>query len=431
MDKFVAFDEVRGRVSCALAGQEIPERVERLYVVRNVQGKVRLLASCSVEANETCAAALRILAGKVGEAIGAYGESSPELGILYVHDDMLNSLREGAQPVEGVDKAYWAERLVTGSDWWTVTQGAGKRKAERLTLFSIKGGVGRSTTMAVLARHLAGKGERVLVVDLDLESPGISSAMLGQNEQPDFGIVDWFVEDTVGQSDRVVESMLAEPAWARTLEGDVAVAPAHGARPGEYLAKLGRACFNPFDRPWTKRLNRLLDSLENRFDATVTLLESRSGLHDIAAVTVTDIGANALLFATESESSWIDYHILFRHWRDRGLATRIRERLWIVSALTPLQDEIQYLEDFRQHAWSLFNDNLYDDASDGDEVGDEFSFDLNNEEAPHHPFPIYWNSGLAAGASLRDIDRHTVIESYGAFLKRFDQLGMAKLSGAK
>ena len=52
------------------------------------------------------------------------------------------------------------------------------RDTNRFTLYSVKGGVGRTTTAAVLAWQLAHNGQRVLVVDLDLESPGLSSAML-------------------------------------------------------------------------------------------------------------------------------------------------------------------------------------------------------------------------------------------------------------
>ena len=421
-DEFVTFDEVRARVASALAGQEIPGRIDRLYIVRNVRGKVRLVASRPVEDEEGCAAALRRLADKAARAAGAYGVSGPERGVLYVHDETMTSLAQGAQPVEGLERVFWAERLVSGEDWWTVRETAGPRKSRRIALYSVKGGVGRSTTAAVLTRHLAGKGHRVLTVDLDLESPGISSAMLAKGERPDFGIADWFVEDAVGQGDRIVERMTAEPAWARTLEGAARAVPAHGAEPGEYLAKLGRLYLDSPERSWAERLERLLCSLESRFEPTVVLLESRGGLHDIAAAAVTELDPeDVLLFATDSESCWTDYGILFRHWRDRGLAPRIRERLQIVSALTPPKDDIRYLDGFRQGAHDIFGDNIYDEAGAGDAPGGVFSFDLYSDNAPHAPFPIYWNEGLAAGASLRDLDRQAVAEAYARFLACFDE----------
>ena len=130
--------------------------------------------------------------------------------MLFVSPSLLASLETAAQEVRpGV---YLADRLVTGGNWWTVRDPGTDPHVRRCTLFSVKGGVGRSTTAAVLAWHLARNGERVMVVDLDLESPGLSSAMLSARERPAFGITDWFVEDLVGQGDHVIREMAATPA---------------------------------------------------------------------------------------------------------------------------------------------------------------------------------------------------------------------------
>ena len=142
-----------------------------------------------------------------------------------------------------------------------------------------------------------------MVVDLDLESPGLSSAMLEFSTQPEYGVTDWFVEDLVGQSDQVIPSMVGAPQWAQNLDGDVRVVPAHGRDPGEYLPKLGRV-FMDAGENWTIRLERMLSRLEGEYAPTVILLESRSGLNDIAASAVTDLGAHVFLFLTDSESNW-------------------------------------------------------------------------------------------------------------------------------
>ncbi len=49
-----------------------------------------------------------------------------------------------------------------------------KPKASFVTFYSFKGGVGRSMALINTAGNLAGRGFRVLVVDLDLEAPGLS-----------------------------------------------------------------------------------------------------------------------------------------------------------------------------------------------------------------------------------------------------------------
>ena len=418
--EFVPFDDTRRRAVEALEGAALPD--VPIYLIRNLFGKVRISVPETVEDDEARREALFRFAGKLSAALGTRGHP-PERGVLFVSDALLETLRDTARPVEGFDKVFWADRLLTGSGWWTVGDPRPEERAKRWTLYSIKGGVGRSTTAAVLAWHLARKGERVLVVDLDLESPGLSSAMLDERGRPDFGVTDWFVEDLVGQGDRVIEDMTAGLSWSQDFEGDVIVAPAHGREPGEYLAKLGRAYMDRAEDPWAKRLDRLLQDLETRFDPTVVLIESRNGLHDTAAAAVTDIGARTLLFATDSESSWIDYDILFRHWRDRDLATKIRDSLWIVSALTPPDDEHPYLERFRQRAWSLFGEHLYDEAASSAEPGEEeVFFDLRDEGAPHDPLRIYWERAFAAGAALDRFEKAAVDVGYGAFLPRFDGL---------
>ena len=418
---FVSFDDMRRRVDSVLSAAEIPDCILPLYLVRDLSGRVRLSVSDKLETDETCREALQHLAGRLREALGAHG-CLPQDAVLFAAPAMLKILDGTAQKFRGLDRVYWVDRLVTGRDWWTVGDSRRTESPLRCTLFSVKGGVGRSTTAAVLAWHLSRKGERVLVVDLDLESPGLSSAMLDARIRPKFGVTDWFVEDLVGQGVRVLEQMTAAPAWAQDFEGDVRVAPAHGGEPGEYLAKLGRVYMDIRGVSWTERLAKLLQSLEDSLEPTIVLLESRSGLHDIAAATVTDLNAQVLLFAIDSENTWTDYDILFRHWQDRGLATRIRERLSIVSALTPEIDAERYLRDFRERSWDLFRDRLYDDAAPSAVPGDEFSFALEDEDAPHHPIAIHWTRGLAAGASLRDLERTTVEQAYTQFLKRFDRL---------
>ena len=422
-DGFVSFDAMRQRIEDVLDAEPMPGNAPPVYLVRDLRGKLRISVSEDGQGDETRRDVLQRFADRLSAALGAHGYP-PEAGVLFVSQDLLDTLGDTAQPIRPGADVYLADRLVTGRGWWTVGDPpAGGRAARRITLFSVKGGVGRSTTAAVLAWHLARNGERVLVVDLDLESPGLSSAMLEPGRQPEFGVTDWFVEDLVEQGSRVIGSMTAAPAWVGDFDGDVRVVPVHGRNPGEYLAKLGRVYMDRHDDPWTARLERLLRSLEAGFESDGRPAgEPQRALHDIAAATVTDLDAEILLFAAGSESHWIDYGILFRHWQDLGLAEKIRERLSIVSALTPELGTRRYLERFRERAWNLFREHLYDSVTPGDESGDEFSFDLSDEYAPHDPFAIHGTRGLAGGASLTDFDETTVQEAYTKFLNRFDQL---------
>ena len=426
MKHFVPFDSILGRVKSLLqAPGALPTNIPDLYLVRDLFGKVRLSISNEIDGDDGAWDGLRRLAVDLHEALGAHSYA-PDNAVLSVDQEFLASFADETREIHpGV---YLVDRLVTGSDWWTVRPRRRTLGAQRFTLYSVKGGIGRTTTAAVLARHLALSGERVLVIDLDLESPGLSTWMMDTRGRPKFGVTDWFVEDLVGQGDQVIEEMTTSPVWALDLEGNVHVAPAHGREPGEYLAKLGRVYMDTPD-PWATRLERLLQSLEDRCDPTVVLLDSRSGFHDIAAAAMTAVNAQVLLLATDTASAWEGYGILFRHWYAHGLAASIRGNLSIVSALTPETDTEHYLQGFREQSWGLFQACLYDELrADDDPAADRFAFDLNDERAPHDPLPIFWNRRLAADASLRCPEqlRHpeqaAVTLAYAEFLRRFNQI---------
>lgn len=411
-DEFVSFDSVRQRVHATLDSMDLaPLQGTDVYLVRNLYGKVRVIADETI--GESARSTLTELASRLSRELGAHGHP-PDSALLTLDTSAFRLLDRSTRRVS--DSMFWIDRVVTNAGWWTVDKPDVRRDV--YTLFSVKGGVGRTTTAVVLAWHLARQGERVLVVDLDVESPGLGSAALDRGAQPDVGVVDWFVEDSVGQGDQVIERMTGTPAWAGDLEGTVTVVPAHGRNPGEYLAKLGRVYLDT-DVSWTKRLDCLITDLQTAWSSTVVLIESRSGLHDIAAATVTDIGAHALLFAVDSHSTWTDYKVLFDHWRKGDLAEPMRERLSIVSALTPELGTDEYLASFAEHSWNLFRDHLYDDVAPAS-TGNEFSFALHEPSAPHCPLTIHWNRGLAAGSSLHKIDATPVGLAYSAFLQSFD-----------
>ena len=420
-DIFISFDEVRSRLQHIL--QNSPPNLGEdglIFLVRDLFGKLRVVAPEKFKENLDVNGELLEFAKRLNKELGAHSYH-PDEAIIFIDTDNLEASRNIVRMKKYNTNIFLDDRLISGKGWWTINESRESSSAKRITMYSIKGGVGRSTTTAVLAWYLANRGEQVLVVDLDLESPGLSSMMLEQDRQPKFGVTDWFVEELVDQGNSVVKEILATPAWTLDLEGDVRVAPAHGVDAGEYLAKLGRVYMDTEKYPWTARLNRLLFQLENQFKATVTLIESRNGLHDIAAATVTDIDADVMLFAADGESTWTDYGILFSHWNDLGLASTIRERIYLVSALTPEPGREAYLHNFRTRSWDLFREHLYDELGSSTTGQEDFSFDMNEEDAPHNPIEINWTLGLFAGTSLRRMDPSNIESAYGRFLNPFVQ----------
>lgn len=60
----------------------------------------------------------------------------------------------------------------------------------------------------MLAIRLAQQGKRVLVVDGDFESPGVSSSLLPVGDgQPTYGVVDWLTAEALGADPSLLERM--------------------------------------------------------------------------------------------------------------------------------------------------------------------------------------------------------------------------------
>lgn len=291
------------------------------------------------------------------------------------------------------------ERQIGGQDWLRVpTETPLIPKRPRATLFGVKGGVGRSTTLAIWARHLAVElKKRVLVIDLDLESPGVSSLLLSDALWPQYGLVDYLIEAAVGQEEGIIPHMSALSALGSGGQGQIVVVPAYGAVLGEYVSKLNRIYQGIPDGPpdFAGRLCAALAAIEKRHQPDVVLLDSRAGLHDIAAVALARIDALSFLFAIGTPQTIAGYKILFRQLRHQSkLLQTIRSNMQVVAAMVPELDRNNYMEKLRNNMHRIFGEYVYDQDSDSSDPDfgsdDRFTFGLEDIDAPHRPIPIYW-----------------------------------------
>lgn len=296
-----------------------------------------------------------------------------------------------------VDGVEVLERVIVGADWTRGPLPNTPPRPQRATLYGLKGGVGRSTAIVAWSQHLARLGERVLVIDLDLESPGVSSSLLPPNSTS-FGVVDWLVEDAVGQADdELLRLMVAPSPLAREGMGNVLVVPCGGSTDAHYLAKLSRAYLEvpsqEGPRTLAARIATLVDELERTIDPSVVLLDSRAGLHDLAGIATTRLGALTFLFAMDTPQTWAGYRTLLSGWGSRPrVAREVRERLRVVAAQVPETNRGPYLERLRLAAYDAF-EPLYDGPPPHGEAeqAEAFSPDIQATDAPHAPLPIYWS----------------------------------------
>jgi len=338
---------------------------------------------------------------------------------------------------------YLIERRVSGQEW-VQPPAAHEGHPPRVTFYSLKGGVGRTTALLLWARDLVAKGQNVLLIDLDLEAPGVAAHVLPADERPIFGVVDWLVEDLVGRAD---EAMLRE-LWTESPLADapgLMVVPASGRRTREhansYIAKLARVYLDEdvHDLPvgFARRVSRLLHSLERKLQPDVVLLDSRAGLHESAAATVLHLEAEVMLFAVDLPATWEGYSYLLGHLKEvaqtrttsEGERSDWRERLKMVHARAEGTADEQ--RRFVSRAYQLWVDTLYDELPGGTDVVPEeaFSFDERDEAAPHWPLTILRSDRFERFSPLEhlsEVGEKAVREAFGSF---FDGLA-SRVSGS-
>lgn len=402
-------------------------------LVRDLQGRIRI-ALDDREASEGLPTPEHRdeLARKLHELLGAY--SPGQKSIFMLASGMFDAsaifkdpdrLRLSGPPSE----FYLLERNLTGADWYRgpfttpldERDDAGAEhdlaRPPRVTFFGLKGGMGRSTAAAVWAWRLAQANKRVLVMDLDLESPGLGALLLPQESYPDYGVVDWLVESAVGQAgDELLRKMVVRSPLAKDTDGWISVIPADG-RPRDdysYLPKLSRAYGEANGQEFGDRLRDLVEQAEAQLRPDIVFLDSRAGLHDIAAVAVTRLDAYSFLFTANTDQTWGGYELLFAAWhRHHERARGFRDNLKMIAALVPETDADRYLSDFRFKSYGLFLRNIYEQADANNPKA--FNYDLGAPEAPHSPLRINWSRAAQEFDPIRHPESLTEPQINAAF----------------
>ncbi|BDG08380.1 KGGVGR-motif variant AAA ATPase [Anaeromyxobacter paludicola] len=209
------------------------------------------------------------------------------------------------------------DRRIVGADWVRSPAPAAEGPP-RFVFASLKGGVGRSTALAVAAAEVAREGHSVLVIDLDLEAPGLGSLLLSAETLPEFGTLDYLVERKVGVPDDGFVADLVGPSRV-PAGGRIDVAPAFGRRslehPGDVLAKIGRAYLETIGPEGAvatvfDQIRELVDRLVDRARYDAILIDARAGLHETTAASVLGLGAEVFLFALDEPQSFDGYSTL-------------------------------------------------------------------------------------------------------------------------
>ncbi len=412
-----------------LSTLQLSTKIEPI-VLRDQFGKIRLL----IRGNQTIVDELKSKTKDLWLSLENYANVDGK-NILGEDDFFDLSVFESPeivkyQPIDSDKSFQLLDRQVTGQGWLKSCNRTGVEGPGRIVFYGLKGGVGRSTAMALYAYHLSISGKKVLAVDLDLESPGLSNMMLPLDRIPEFGIVDWLVEDGISKESMPIERVTAISPISDMGSGSVIVASAIQHGENNYISKLSRIYGDIPTKEGSvdhfyDRIQRFISGLEEKIKPDIVLIDSRAGLHDLAAVSITGLADKVLMFGSDSEQSWQGYRLLFTHWQQRpDLLKMIRERLAMVYALFPEVNQSEKRDSYLNNAYDLFADTIYEEIPAGaSKQEDYFNFDLNDESAPHYPVIIKWNQRFQEfSAELIDkvLKKDDINSAFGEFFEKID-----------
>lgn len=358
-----------------------------------------------------------------------FAEDSGAQSLLNEHDWLLIE-------VSGVF-CHVLDRRIVGAGWLDVPKPLAE-KPPRIAFASLKGGVGRSTALAIAAMDLARRNQNVLVVDLDLEAPGLGNLLLQDERLPKFGVVDFLVENGLGGvRNALLDSFVGSSGFTMTGGGRVDVVPALGARskyyPENVLPKLARAMIEDVTDVGvlsvTEQISSMIERIAGLAEYDAILIDSRAGLSELAAPAVIGLGASVLLFGTAQRQTVDGYGALFAALKLLAQRDEVSERNadWRM-AFRPVYAKasmaLEIAERFREDMYELYSEHIYD-MEQPDEVENILRFSKDDETAPHWPLIIPFSQDFVdfdPGRSLNQLAQPIYEGIYRVFLHGLDEI---------
>ena len=290
-----------------------------------------------------------------------------------------------------------------GSPPWSMA----KENPSIVAFYSFKGGVGRSTALAATALHVAAAGERVAVLDFDLDAPGVGLLLAGHDgATAPWGISDYLLERplTADGTLDLADYFHRCPASLFAGAGEVTVFPA-GAADRRYVTKLARLDYGPPPSGQTHPFIQLLQDVREKLRPHWILIDARAGLGNMSGFVMGGLCHVHVLAGTLADASWRGLAmILDRLGADRVLAGQPQAECVLAAAMMPRQQEGQYRESvslFTDRARDVFSAHYYSNPDHGDDYWTVE--DVESTDAPHVPVALPYDVRLALFRDLYEV----------------------------
>jgi cellulose biosynthesis protein BcsQ len=274
--------------------------------------------------------------------------------------DLLTPQEAADQPPEYIQLPLWSDVLMAPEpEQPAILDEDSPKRPLVVTFYSFKGGVGRSTALGLVAGILATRNRRVVMVDFDLEAPGISVLFqkdLEKINEEQYGVLDYLHQRylTPDLDLPTIEHCISQVNL--DTRGELFLVPA-----GEYnenyihrLADLDRHTLQSFYRGERGEINpvqQLIRDIQERIDPDVILIDARPGFNDTSAIALFDLADTAIICFSPTDQSfeglrWVVQAV--KKQRDYQGKPDLR---FLLTPIAPVGDELQRIWTNKVESW--------------------------------------------------------------------------------
>lgn len=313
----------------------------------------------------------------------------------------------------GIAKKAWIQCTQSENAAWAyeLTQpGSPKVLPKIVTFYSFKGGMGRTTSLAAVAFELLRQHKNVLMLDTDLEAPGLSTLFFPPDDEGHInkGIVDYLQLKNIDTSTPVDMTEyiipLISPSYIENNMGKLYLVSG-GQLNDEFLLKLARIDTQELTGEKLKShfiqlLTDCYKALDDDGGIDYILIDSRAGFHDMAGIVTAQLPHGVVLFGKNSFQSWFGIQQAIRtiatSQADKPFALIVDSGCGFNSLVSEEEKE-----NFKAKAYEIFCTNYYDnDIQPG----------LNAHGEAHDPIFIRYSPVLAGDIPFYDESKVTELK---------------------
>lgn len=298
-------------------------------------------------------------------------------------------------------KETWLSRI-SGEPPWPLAQGS----PAIVSFYSFKGGVGRTTCMGIMAYRLARAGKKVVCVDLDLESPGVSD-IFGLR-MPEVGLIDYLLSSLLGEGKATLAP--ADLCQKVRLHGTEITVIAAGKVNVAYVEKLARLDYvsgtdlsAEIQSPVAVGMRNLLRAIQGQEKPDFLFLDCRAGFHDLGGLGLHDLAHVEVIVGRASLQTQRGLEVILALQKQRRQEQQ--RRICLVQSFVSAdpQERVGQHERWRSTLYDIFQKYQMYKAS---EIPEE-----DDDQASHFPWTLEVHPILGYARSLAEEELRSLLEN--------------------